>query len=320
MAHKLVIIAVIGLSASAVCMGAAAAIGGNEFGNGFDDFSLFDGRPRCEAVAGAAAASRDLDWDGSDHLGLAVNGHASYAPGSGNEVHVSGDPQILAHLRVHHGDIEMDCRGWRDRTKELAMTLPGREFRKFEIAGGGNLILDKLAQSGLKIEIAGSGSVKANGKVDDLKIEVAGSGKADLDQITARQAKIEIAGSGTVKANGNVDDLKMTIAGSGDVDFSQITVRQGKFEIAGSGSIKAKGAVDELDISIAGSGRANFGEVTSRNARVEIGGHGNVDIAPTEEAKIEIGGSGDVYLHSDPKKLDTDIGGSGRIHRLGSAS
>src|SRR5438045_553384 len=49
MAHKLVIIAVIGLSAAAVCMGAAAAIGGKEFGNGLDAFSVFDGRPRSQA-------------------------------------------------------------------------------------------------------------------------------------------------------------------------------------------------------------------------------------------------------------------------------
>ena len=33
--------------------------------------------------------------------------------------------------------------------------------------------------------------------------------------------------------------------------------------------------------------------------------------------KIEISGSGDVYLHSDPKTLDTDMHGSGRVHKVG---
>ncbi len=319
MVHKLAFIAVIGLTASAACMGAAAAIGGKDFGDGYD-FSLFGGRPRCEVIPGSTATSRDLDWDGSDHVGLAVNARASYAPGSDNKVHVSGDPQILAHLRVHDGDIEMDCRGWRDRTNDLTIVLPGREFRKFDIAGGGNLILDKLNQSGLKIEIAGSGSVKANGRIDDLKIEVAGSGKTDLDQVTARAAKIEIAGSGSVKVNGTIDTLKMGIAGSGDADFDQLTARQAEVGIAGSGTIRAKGRIDDLNIEIAGSGRADFGEVTTRSARVEIGGHGNVDIAPSEAANIEISGSGDVNLHSNPKQLETDISGSGRIHRLTSGS
>jgi hypothetical protein len=275
MAHKLTIIAAIGLTASAVFMGAAAAIGGRDLGDGFEGF--FDSRPRCEAIAGALASSRDLDWDGSDHVELALPAQASYSPGNGDKLHVTGDPQILAHLRVRDGDIELDCRGWRNRSKGLVITLPGRQFQKFAIAGGGGLTLDRLDQPRVAIEIAGSGSVKANGKIDDLKMEIAGSGDADFDQLTAREASVEIGGSGTVRAKGSIDDLK---------------------------------------IEIAGSGRADFGQVTTRNAKVEIAGHGNVDIAPSEEAKIEIGGSGDVYLHSNPKRLETDIGGSGRIHRL----
>jgi len=95
MVHKLAIIAVIGLSASAVCMGAAAAIGGREFGNNFD-FSMFDGdRPRCEN-GGGYPTSRTLDWDGSDHVGLAVGGHATYTRGSDNQLHVVGAPIALA--------------------------------------------------------------------------------------------------------------------------------------------------------------------------------------------------------------------------------
>ena len=72
MVHKLAFIAVIGLSASAVCMGAAAAIGGRQFGDNFD-FSLFDNdRPRCDAIQHASAGSRNLDWDGSDHVSLSI--------------------------------------------------------------------------------------------------------------------------------------------------------------------------------------------------------------------------------------------------------
>ena len=96
--------------------------------------------------------------------------------------------------------------------------------------------------------------------------------------------------------------------------------RTARVEIEGSGTIKAKGKIDDLNIQIEGSGDADFGQVTSRNARVEIGGHGDVHIAPSEEAKIEISGSGDVYLHSNPKRLDTEIGGSGRIHKVGRSS
>ena len=318
MAHKLVTIAVIGLTTSAVCMGAAAAIGGPSFGDGFD--GIFDSRPRCQVLTDATETSRTLDWDGSERLGLSINGHARYTPGSDERVHASGDPQVLAHLRVHKGDIELDCRGWRDRTQNLAITLPGREFRKFDIAGGGHLILDKLDQSALKIEIAGSGSVKANGRIDSLQMEITGSGEADFDQIGVREADMEITGSGTVKASGKIDDLGIGIGGSGRAEFGQLEAGNAKLQIDGSGTVRAKGRMDNLRIGISGSGRADFGEMISRKAKVKISGHGIVDIAPDDEARIDVSGSGDVTLHSDPKKLETDVSGSGRIHRISSGT
>ena len=279
--HKLAFIAVAGLGAAAVCIGAAAAIGGKNFGDGLEGLSWFDSRPHCDAVAGATANSRDMAWDGSDKFGLAINSHASYRPGTGDMLHVTGDPQVLAHLRVRDGTLELNCRGWRNRAHDLTITLPGREFHRFAIYGGGDITLDALDQADTKIEIDGAGDIKANGRMGDLKTTINGSGRIDFDQVEAREAKAAIHGSGT---------------------------------------IRAKGKIDDLHIEIAGSGRADFGQVESRNARVEIGGHGDVDIAPTDEAKIDIGGSGDVTLHSNPKSLETHIGGSGRIHRLGSAT
>jgi hypothetical protein len=319
--HKLALIAVIGLAGSAACIGAAAAIGGKNFGESFDDFSLFDGKPRCEAIAGATATSRTLDWDNSDHVGVAMLGEARYTPGTDDKLHITGgDPQVLAHLRIRDGFIEMNCRGWRNRTRDVAITLPGREFRKFQTAGGGSLVLDKLNQSSLRIEISGAGHVKANGRADDLKSEIEGSGDLDFDQFTSHQARFGIEGSGRIKGQGTADELKVHIAGSGRVDFEQVTSQKAEVDIEGSGTVNAKGKIDDIKIGIAGSGNADFGQVEARNARVGIAGHGDVHIAPTDLAKIEIGGSGDVYLHSTPKQVDTDIGGSGRIHRLGSGT
>lgn len=241
MVHKLAIVAIIGLTGSAVCMGAAAAIGGNEFGKNLEgmDFSMFGDRPRCETVQGATATSRDLDWDGSDHVGLSVGGHAHYTPGSDDKVHLTGDPQALAHVRVRDGNIEMDCNsGWHNSSSNLEITLPGQAFKRFGIAGSGNLVLQKLNQHELKVSIAGSGSIKADGKVEVTQIHIAGSGDADLGQVASQVSEVHIAGSG------------------------------------------------------------------------------NTDIAPTDEADIHIAGSGDVNLHTSPKKLETHIAGSGRIHNI----
>jgi hypothetical protein len=237
MVHKLAIVAIIGLSASAVCMGAAAAIGGNEFGKGFDgmDLSMFSDKPRCEN-GGGYPISRTLDWDGSDHVGLAMVGHATYTPSSDDKVHISGNPVLVPHIRVRDGKVELDCRG--ATSHDIEITLPGREFKKFSIAGSGNLELKNLNQQRVKLSIAGSGNIKADGKVEHTEIHIAGSGDVDTAHVETLVSEVHIAGSG------------------------------------------------------------------------------NTDIAPSDEADIHIAGSGDVNMHSNPKRLETHIAGSGRIHQI----
>jgi len=232
MVQKLTVIAIVGLTASAVCIGVAAAIGGSDLGiNG-----MFEKGPRCQKISGATATSRELDWDGSDRVQVVVYSNARYTPGAGAKLHASGDPQMLAHLRVHDGKIDLDCAGWRDRDK-LEITLPGREFRKFAIAGRSDLTLERMNQASLRAEIAGTGTIRASGKVDDI------------------------------------------------------------------------------DISVAGIGHADFGKVAARNAKVKMAGIGSADIAPSDSAKIQIAGPSTVNLYSNPKDLDTQIAGPGRLHK-----
>ncbi len=230
--HKLALVALIGLTTSAAFIGAGAAIGGKDFD--FADGMDFD-YPHCETVPGATATSRDLDWDGSDHVSLSVGGHASWTPGTDNKVHASGDPQMLAHLRVRNGNIEFDCRGWRHDTGNLTIILPGQEFQKFGIAGHGNLALQKLNQMMLKVSIAGSGSIKADGKVEHADVHIAGSGDIDMGQVATKVTMVHIAGSGNTDIAPS-EDADIHIAGSGDVNLHS-NPRQLETHVAGSGRI-----------------------------------------------------------------------------------
>src|SRR6218665_2312201 len=155
--QKLAIIAIVGLTTSAVCFGGVAAVGASQgFKGNFDgiNFAAFSDKPRCEAGS-SAAASRDIAWDGSDSVTLAMGGQAFYTPATHDKVHVSGDPALVAHVRVEDGSIELDCSGWRRRAGDLRITLPGRQFKQFSIAGSGKLTLEKLDQDRLKTAIAG---------------------------------------------------------------------------------------------------------------------------------------------------------------------
>ena len=236
MPSKLVTIAVLGLLTSAVCLGAAAAIGGGNLGDDFE--GLFDDGPRCHKIDGATATSRDLDWDGSDKIGLVAFSDASYTPGAGTKLHASGDPQVLAHLRIHDGKIDLDCRGWRNRDK-IKLTLPGREFREFAIAGRSDLKLDRLDQSNLKAQIAGTGTIQANGRVDDLTIEVAGVGHADFGKVASRSANVTLAGVGSADI-APTESAKIKIAGPSTVNLHS-NPKDLDTEIAGPGSLHKLG-------------------------------------------------------------------------------
>ena len=239
MAHKLVTIAVLGLVTSAVCMGAAAAIGGGSLGDGLE--GLFNDGPRCGKIDGATATSRTIDWDGSDKVQLVVFSNASYTPGTDNKLHASGDPQILAHLRIQDGKIDLDCRGWRNRDK-ITLILPGREFREFAIAGRSDLKLDRLNQTSMKAQIAGTGTIQANGRIDDLKIEVAGVGHADFGKVTGRSARVEMAGIGSADI-APTDSAKIEIAGLSTVNLHS-DPKDLDTEIAGPGHLNKLGPKD----------------------------------------------------------------------------
>ena len=237
MVHKLALVAITGITISAVCLGAGGALEGRDFARGFDGFSMFNDRPRCEN-GGGYPINRTLDWDGSDHASISIPGRATYTPGNDGQLHVSGNPVLVPHVRIRDGRVELDCRMGFNGAHDLTVTLPGREFKKFAIAGSGNLVLNSLSQDRIKLTIAGSGSIKADGKVENADLNIAGSGDINIGQVNADVVKVHIAGSG------------------------------------------------------------------------------NTDIAPTEEADIHIAGSGDVNLHTNPKKLETHIAGSGRIHNI----
>ncbi len=101
--------------------------------------------------------------------------------------------------------------------------------------GSRDIDLGHIEQKSLKITIANSGSVTAEGKVDDLTITVLGSGDAKLGKLAARNVTVQIMGSGDVTTAPS-EELKATIMGSGDVRLRTRPARTER-HIMGSGEI-----------------------------------------------------------------------------------
>lgn len=162
----------------------------------------------------ATATERHWPWDGGDTVEIAAPATVRYRGGSGDEVIARGSPDVIAHLHVRHGKIDLPCRG---RTRhDLDITLPGRAFRAISLVGSGDLVMEAVNQPNLDLSVVGSGSVRAQGTSDQVKLSIAGAGNAKLADLTMKRLDLHIAGSGDIEA-GPQDEINVNIAGSGHV-------------------------------------------------------------------------------------------------------
>lgn len=313
MRTNLAVVAVSGFVISAVCLGGALALGGEEVGDAILDIGSF-GQPRCDMTG--STASRTLPWDGgSDRAAVAVVADTFYRPGSGDEMVLKGDPGIISHVYVRDGMVGIDCRSNLrfGKSRRIEITLPGRSFRTFEQLGSGDMHLAGLSQPDARISVKGSGGIQADGKVDHLTVLVAGSGDVTATG-TAGKLDVELMGSGDVRLGGLVTkDADVKILGSGNVEIAPQSASHVKVVGSGSGDFEAAGTTDSLSVAVRGSGDMKLGELAAGIANVDIRGSGNVEIAPRDALKVDIAGSGDVTLRSEPKKIETSIAGSGDI-------
>jgi hypothetical protein len=95
--------------------------------------------------------------------------------------------------------------------------------------------LGHIERESLTINIADSGSVTADGKVDRLTINIMGSGNANLGKLAARNVTVMVMGSGSATVAPS-EDLKTHIMGSGDV---HVLTKPARIErsIMGSGHV-----------------------------------------------------------------------------------
>ncbi|MCX7280133.1 MAG: DUF2807 domain-containing protein [Alphaproteobacteria bacterium] len=113
---------------------------------------------------------------------------------------------------------------------------------------------------------------------------------------------------------------KFVLTGTGKLNLDRLDQPRLQIKMAGVATITANGKVDDLRIDMAGVSKADFAQVTGRKVKVQMAGVNSAHIAPSAEVDVSIAGPSEVTLHSNPPKLDTQIMGQGRIHKVGSGS
>ena len=178
-------------------------------------------------------------WDGSDGLGVSVSGIVHYQRGGPARISITGPDAILEKLRVGQGQIRY-CEDCRVSRTPLDITVSGVPLRTVSLAGsGGDIRMGRLDQNELRLSIAGTGQISAEGRIDEVKLSIAGSGNANLEKVAARRADIHIAGSGDVSLTPR-DEANIHVAGSGNVRMTAAPARLNQ-SITGSGGMRIVG-------------------------------------------------------------------------------
>jgi hypothetical protein len=148
----------------------------------------------------------------------------------------------------------------RKPTLILAIKVPPATPLDLHDSGSGDYTIGPVGGP-LKIELAGSGEVKAaDGTALDLRLN--GSGSLDLDRLDG-PGKIDIRGSGDVTIGGGaMPTLAIELRGSGDIKVAGGEVGTLAASIAGSGDIHIGGTVKDASLSAAGSGDIEIAKAT----------------------------------------------------------
>jgi Putative auto-transporter adhesin, head GIN domain len=226
------LVAIGGLGIGIASLSLAHALGGRDLHR--LPFDIASSVTCAEGAKAGGPSVRHLTWDSGDAIELSLPGTVYFRGGQGSDIVVRGSPDLVANVEVKRGRLTLDCHGW-TVGRDLEITLPGRAFRHIGISGSGKLVMENVSQPDLDLRISGSGSVRAQGSVDQATIKVSGSGDARLGDLAMKQLKVDISGSGKVEAAPK-DSADIKISGSGDVKLLSRPVTLTS-KVSGSGRI-----------------------------------------------------------------------------------
>ena len=110
----------------------------------------------------------------------------------------------------------------------------------------------------------------------------------------------------------NINEL--SVSGSGDIKFKNYKDDELSLNISGSGNILGDGNVETLTGRINGSGDLLLKKLHSKSTKININGSGDAELWVSNSLFAKINGSGDINYHGNPKTVESEVNGSGKIN------
>lgn len=176
-----------------------------------------------------------LPFASIDSMAISLPATVHYRPGGKAQAIVSGDQNLLGHVRLEDGRLGLDCDpGW--PSPKLDVSVSGPPISEWKLLGNADLSLTNIDQPRLQLAIRGSGNITAAGIVESVELEISGSGAGKLKELSSQSARIEIRGSGNAQVTAKAS-ADLSISGSGEVELFGTAVLQ-RSEIRGSGHFR----------------------------------------------------------------------------------
>lgn len=190
---------------------------------------------------GGPAVRRDFPVGAFDRISLAGGHDVIVTVGGAPSVRAQGDAKLIDRLdiKVEGGELGIGSK------EKWSMGLKGHR---------GKVTIHVTVPSLTAAQIAGSGDIKVDKVVgESFKGGIGGSGDLHIAALQVKDARFAIGGSGGIRATGTAETADVSVAGSGDLSLEQLEIRRAKVSIAGSGDIRAR-ATETAEISVVGSG------------------------------------------------------------------
>lgn len=181
-----------------------------------------------------------------------------------------------------------------------------------------DLVSTEVYGHALEIRSEDSYSTRSHCKLEIVapsleEVAIHGSGDVTVDKLAAEDFELRIDGSGDFAAMGEVEYLDVRIHGSGDCEFHDLKSEEVFIRIHGSGDLVLDGKTGMLDAGIYGSGNIDARDLEAADVDINVFGSGDSRVTATERLTATVNGSGDVTYYGNPKDIDRQVRGTGRI-------
>jgi hypothetical protein len=179
------------------------------------------------------------------------------------------------------------------------------EFQSIHVEGAGTLDVEvKSGQTERSLAITSDDNLLSliTTEVKDGVLEI--SPAVSMSPSTGLRLKVSVPALAGIHLEG-ANHLNLNIDSPADFDL----------HLEGAGRVKAAGKVGHLNLHSEGAGSIDAAELVAGSVDVHIEGAGKATVNATESLKATIEGAGVITYSGDPKKVEKNIEGIGRIRK-----